>query len=268
MESVTLIIPVYNGERHLAALLDSVQAQSLREWTCLCINDGSTDSSRDILTQRAAADSRFVVVDQQNGGCGTARNTALKLVKTPYVMFADQDDILHPQSFETAVDAVNRAECDCLCFGFERFTDAPSFKSIETPPEFTKETRNGTQLITGRRDSWTIFVWRHIFRTSAVRDIPFPPISGGEDQAWMSELSWNNLKWASIAPVLYFNREDPRSRSRGLSRRYIENVRASYAWISERSKLYHLDQKWVKRFIGHMSMMFTLSIWYRKLFGR
>ena len=263
MASVTLIIPVYNGERYLAELLDSVQNQSLHDWDCICVNDGSTDSSREILAQRAASDPRIRVVDQQNGGCGTARNAALKLVKTPYVMFADQDDLLHQQAFATAIDAISRAECDCLCFGFERFADKPVFKPVEAPPEFTPSTRNGTQLITGRRNSWTIFVWRHIFRTSSVRGIPFPPISGGEDQAWMAELSWNNLKWASIEPVLYFNREDPHSRSRGISRRYIDNVLASYDWIDKRSKSYNIDRKWVHRFIRHMRFMFMLSVVYR-----
>lgn len=265
MTALTLIIPVYNGERFLRPLLDSVLAQTQNDWTCLCVNDGSTDSSRNILEEYATKDDRIRIVTQPNGGCGTARNTAMKLVETPYIMFADQDDLLHPQAFEIAVRAIERAKVDCLCFGFTRFCAPPTFPSVRTDAAVVPTQKRGLDLFTGRRDSWPIFVWRHIFRTEAVRDIPFPPISGGEDQAWMSELSWKNLSWASTDSVLYFNREDPHSRSRGISRRYIDNVMASYDWIETRAKLYDVDPRRLRRYIRHMRFMFRLSVIYRKL---
>ena len=262
---ITLIIPVYNGDRFLKPLLDSVLTQTFPDWSCLAIDDGSTDESPAILADYAARDTRFTVVRQENAGCGVARNTALARVKTPYLMFADQDDLLHPQSFEIAHDVIVRAQVDCLCFGFERFREQPQFKTLGKDQTITPADRNGTKLITGRRTSWSIFVWRHIFRTEAVRNVPFPPVSGGEDQAWMSELSWKNLTWAKIEPALYFNREDPNSRSRGVSRRYVENVMASYDWIAERAKLYDIDPSWLRRYIGHMRLMFRLSVIYRRL---
>lgn len=265
MSKVTIIIPVYNGATFLPALLDSVINQTSKDWNCICVNDGSTDDSPAILKHYAEKDNRITVIDQPNGGCGTARNTAMQRVSTPFVTFADQDDLLHPQAFEIALKAIESSNVDCLCFGFERFQDKPTFQPISHTPAFTRADRNGTALITGNDKSWPIFVWQHIFRTDAVRGIPFPPISGGEDQAWMSELSWNNLSWASIDPVLYFNREDPNSRSRGISRRYIDNVLASYRWIDERSKRYGIDRKWVRRYIHHMRFMFMLSVIYRKL---
>ena len=265
MNKVSIIIPVYNGAAFLPALLDSVIAQTTRDWICLCVNDGSTDDSLAILKRYADKDSRITIIDQPNGGCGTARNTALARISTPYLMFADQDDLLHPQAFETALAAIESAGVDCLCFGFSRFQAKPVIQPITSRPTVVRANRNGTYLITGRRSSWPIFVWRHIFRTDAVRSIPFPPISGGEDQAWMSELSWNNLSWASIDPVLYFNRERPNSQSRGVSRRYIDNVLASYRWIEERAKHYDIDRKWLRRYIRHMRFMFMLSVAYRKL---
>ena len=265
MLKVTIIIPVYNGAAFLPELLDSVIAQTEKGWNCICVNDGSTDDSLELLNRYADRDDRITVIDQPNGGCGTARNTAMQHVKTPLVTFADQDDLLHPQAFETALAAIESAGVDCLCFGFSRFQAKPVIQPITSRPTVVRANRNGTYLITGRRSSWPIFVWRHIFRTEAVRRIPFPPISGGEDQAWMSELSWNNLTWASIDPVLYFNRERPNSQSRGVSRRYIDNVLASYRWIEERAKHYDIDRKWLRRYIRHMRFMFMLSVAYRKL---
>ena len=265
MPKVTIIIPVHNGAACLPELLDSVIAQTEKGWNCICVNDGSTDDSLELLNRYADRDDRITVINQPNGGCGTARNTAMQHVKTPLVTFADQDDLLHPQAFETALAAIESAGVDCLCFGFSRFQAKPVIQPITSRPTVVRANRNGTDLITGRRSSWPIFVWRHIFRTDAVRSIPFPPISGGEDQAWMSELSWNNLTWASIDPVLYFNRERPNSQSRGVSRRYIDNVLASYRWIEERAKLYDIDHKWLRRYLRHMRFMFMLSVAYRTL---
>lgn len=266
MSGVTLIIPVYNGEQFLAPLLDSVCAQTHSDWKCICVNDGSTDGSLEILRGYAKKDSRFTVIDQPNSSCGVARNNALKLVKTPFVMFADQDDLLHPQAFDIAVRHAERSDADCLSFGFSRFSSDPGFNNIEGDWPISYETeRQGLDLITGRRDSWTIFVWRHIFKTESVRNTSFPPISGGEDQAWMCELSWRNLKWASIEPALYANRERVDSRSRRLSKGYIKNIFTSYDWIRERSKLYNVDQARLNGIIRHMAFMFRLSIVYRQL---
>lgn len=264
MKSITLIIPVYNGEKFLSALLESVIAQTFDDWDCICVNDGSTDGSAQILDSYARKDQRFKIVNQRNGGCGTARNTAINLADSRYIMFADQDDLLHPQSFEIAYNHAEKANADCLCFGFSQFTDKPDFQHLNNDWNISYETkRQGLDLITGRRDSWTIFVWRHIFKTESVRSIPFPPISGGEDQAWMSELSWNKLVWASIPTVLYANRERPDSQSRGISRRYIDCVFSSYEWIRRRAAQYSVDGKWLTRYIRHMAVMYVASVIYR-----
>lgn len=265
MAKVTIIIPVYNGAAFLPELLDSIIAQTSKGWNCICVNDGSTDDSLALLNRYAERDDRITVIDQPNGGCGTARNTAMQLVLTPFVTFADQDDILHPQAFEIAVNAIEASGVDCLCFGFSHFTDMPNFQHLRPHWDIFYETRRqGLDLITGKKDSWTIFVWRHIFRTQSVREVPFPPISGGEDQAWMTELSWRNLKWASIEPVLYANRDRSDSRSRGISKSYINNIFASYDWIRERAKLYNIDSKRLNKFIRHMAIMFRLSVIYRQ----
>lgn len=263
MRKVTIIVPVYNGSAYLPDLFDSLLAQTFKDWVCICVNDGSTDDSLLVLRRYAAADNRIFVIDQANEGCGAARNVAMRLVTTPFVTFADQDDMLHPQAFEIAVRAIESSDIDCLCFDFSRFQNHPDFRYEPIPEAVSRSSRNGTKLITGHRDSWTIFVWRHLFRAEAVREVPFPPVSGGEDQAWMCELSWRNLSWGSIPSVLYANRERADSQSRGVSKRYINSVFDTYEWIRHRASMYGIDRKWLVGFIWHMSIMYSLSILYR-----
>ena len=264
----TILIPIFNAQAYLNDLITSIQQQTSSAWHCIFVNDGSTDTSLKILQDYAAAEKRFTVINQKNAGCGAARNTALNLVKTQYLMFADQDDILHPQAVETALNSISQTDIDCLLFGYKKFVHTPKIQPINNKYTPATTSRNSTTLITGKRDSWSIFVWRYIFKTSSVIDTPFPHISGGEDQAWMTELSWKNLKWAQIEPVLYFNRDNPLSQSRALSQNYINCVFYSYKWIKERAALYDIDPIWLEKFINHMAFMFKLSIHYRKITSR
>ena len=77
MPRVSIIIPVYNAEKHLRECLDSVLAQTFQNFEVICVDDGSTDSSLNILEEYATKDSRFHVYHQENLHCGVARNTGL-----------------------------------------------------------------------------------------------------------------------------------------------------------------------------------------------
>ena len=77
MSKVSILIPVYNVEKYLRECLDSVAGQKLSDIEIICINDGSTDSSLDIINEYAGKDSRFVVISGPNGGYGKAMNKGL-----------------------------------------------------------------------------------------------------------------------------------------------------------------------------------------------
>ena len=91
-KKISVIIPLYNGEEHLHECLKSVVGQTLEDIEIICINDGSTDQSLDILKEYASADARFKVIDQKNSGSGIARNKGLVLAEGEFVIFIDSDD--------------------------------------------------------------------------------------------------------------------------------------------------------------------------------
>ena len=92
MVKVSVIIPVYNMEKYLAHCLDSVLGQTLEEIEALCINDGSADTSLDILKQYQQRDKRVTIIDQQNQGVAKARNNGIRQARGKYVIFMDPDD--------------------------------------------------------------------------------------------------------------------------------------------------------------------------------
>ena len=109
---VSIIIPVYNSEAFLSRCLGSVTGQSLGEIEIICVDDGSTDSSYDLLKEWAAKDSRIVVLHQANGRQGKARNAALAIAKGEYIGMVDSDDYVPSDYFERLYNAaeINGAE--------------------------------------------------------------------------------------------------------------------------------------------------------------
>ena len=96
MPKVSIIIPVYNTEPYLRECLESVVSQTLEDIEIICVNDGSTDASREVLEEYRRRDERVAIIDQENQGASTARNTGLDTASGEYVLFLDSDDSLEP----------------------------------------------------------------------------------------------------------------------------------------------------------------------------
>ena len=90
---VSVIIPVYNVEEYLRECLDSVVNQTLKEIEIICVDDGSTDNSLEILKEYATKDKRMTVIKQENKGAGIARNCAINAAKGEFIAFMDSDDM-------------------------------------------------------------------------------------------------------------------------------------------------------------------------------
>ena len=106
MPLVSVIIPVYNVEKYLRECLDSVVNQTLKDIEIICVDDGSTDASLDILYEYREKDKRFKIITQKNLHAGVARNKGLKIAAGEYLSFLDSDDIFEPTMLE---DMYNKA---------------------------------------------------------------------------------------------------------------------------------------------------------------
>lgn len=126
----SIVIPVYNVEKYLRDCLESVLHQTISDWEAICVNDGSTDRSGEILEEYADKDNRFEIVTQPNGGLSAARNAGMKLAKGEYVLFLDSDDWLELNALKVLSDSL-RGE-DMLCFSGRRyFEDDKSYRQAD-----------------------------------------------------------------------------------------------------------------------------------------
>ena len=99
MSKISVIIPVYNGEKYIQRCVDSVLNQTYSDIEIIVINDGSTDNTENILKSY----SNIVLINKENEGVSKARNTGLSLAKGDYVYFCDADDYLEKNAFEILI---------------------------------------------------------------------------------------------------------------------------------------------------------------------
>lgn len=95
---ISIIVPVYNTEKYLCKCLDSIISQSFKNWECILVDDGSTDSSPSICDEYVNKDIRFEVIHKENAGVSAARNDGLDKTQGEWIYFCDSDDKLHDEN--------------------------------------------------------------------------------------------------------------------------------------------------------------------------
>lgn len=119
---ISIIIPVYNVEKYLRECLDSVVRQDYPDYEVLCINDGSTDTSLDILEEYAKKYEFVKVYSKKNGGLSSARNYGMRIAKGRFIFFLDSDDMLADENcLSFMADSMNKFSLDALYFDGESF---------------------------------------------------------------------------------------------------------------------------------------------------
>lgn len=135
---VSVIIPVYNTEKYLRQCLDSVVNQTLSDIEIICVDDGSTDSSLEILREYEARDPRFRVLTQPNLYAGAARNKGLDCAAGKYIAFLDADDFLELDAYERMLSVAESFEAEVVktsAYCFDNNTNRELARAHFTPPD-------------------------------------------------------------------------------------------------------------------------------------
>lgn len=120
---ISVIIPVYNAEEYLEECLNSVLGQSMKEIEVICINDGSTENSLNILKQFRGRDERVHIISQDNESAGAARNRGLEIARGEYLSFLDADDFFESHMLSTAYEKAKKYEADIVVFRSNQFDE-------------------------------------------------------------------------------------------------------------------------------------------------
>ena len=131
---VSVIMPIYNAFDFLRPAMDSVIDQTLREIEIICIDDGSTDHSLDIIKEYQKTDDRIRIVTETNAGPALARNNGLKRARGEYVAFLDADDFFNPELLERLYDTAVRDDLDIAIARYDIYNSkkAAFYENVES----------------------------------------------------------------------------------------------------------------------------------------
>lgn len=125
---ISIIVPVYNAAQYLHQCLNSLLGQTYKNIQVICVDDGSSDSSVQILTEYANTDNRILIVRKENEGVSLARNAALEIATGDYLLFVDGDDWIEPDTCATALTAMQKHNTDVVMWSYIREISGESRK--------------------------------------------------------------------------------------------------------------------------------------------
>lgn len=208
---VSVLVPVYNVSKYLRQCLDSLVEQTLKEIEIVCVNDGSTDSSLQILNEYAQSDKRIVIVNKPNGGLPSARNAGLDVAKGKYVAFVDGDDYVDADMFRRMYNAARINSADIVVCGGHPFPNedkAPVWlKDVLSPRDIVYKTGGAEALFIERGSK--PFLWRDMIRKELIDKNNFrldESIIVGEDQAFQFKVFPSAKNITFISDKLYYYR--------------------------------------------------------------
>ncbi len=227
---VSIIIPVYNMEKYLDECLESVVNQTLKNIEIICINDGSTDKSLDILRKYEKKYSNIMVINQENLGVGNARNVGLKLAKGEYIFFLDSDDYIEFDALERCYAEAKQHKLDVVLLDSKKLCEIKTdewkiydFIELNRYYEFGNKIMSGEEafnlMIEKKVDGW----WTcclHVFRNDFIKDIDikFNEEIMHEDIIYIAEVILKSKRVKHIGAMLY------NCRVRLNSRQYSSNI--------------------------------------------
>ena len=173
---ISVIIPVYNAEGYLERCLRSVCNQTYQNLEIICVNDGSTDATKQILSDFSAVDSRIKVLEQENHGEGHARNQGLAIASGQWLCFVDNDDWLEAEMYEELLMVGHRESAELVCGSwFKETANASIVAENKLPVQYGVFGRDDLLAYIYRRDDYQGFayMWDKLYRRELMQGLRF-----------------------------------------------------------------------------------------------
>lgn len=205
MVKVSAIIAAYNAEKYLVETLESIVNQTIDSYEVIVVNDGSTDSTLDILRAYEGKYAHLHVMTKENEGPSAARNAALEKATGEFVYFLDADDIVEVNALEIMYEAAKTQKADLVIAGYDIFNQYKTIevKDLDEILVLEKIEKYDPQIL------WTFSLWNKLFKRDIIEkyNLRFPPISYSEDGVFtMSFVFLTNRITGLDEVVLHYRR--------------------------------------------------------------
>ena len=246
---VSIIVPIFNAEQYLNECLHSILSQTYPDIEVICINDGSTDNSAEIIKVFADKDPRIKIISKANGGLSSARNEGLKACSGEYIAFVDADDILNKDAVQTMLNTITSDDADILVFGTHIFPANPGSDSYIKASDKMIPSRRcylGKDIYERalfEEDMCNVYVWNKLYRRTLFESgIQFDEaILFGEDRCFLFDIFPYAHKLTMIADTLYNYRQSTSSLTGKYAKKPFERTMWKVKLIEHIIKSWHAD---------------------------
>ena len=265
MKKISVIIPVYNSRKELAKCLKSICSQTYRNLEIICIDDGSTDGSAQIIDEFAKKENRIKVIHKSNGGESNARNTGLKMATGEYIAFCDCDDWIDENMYEILGRELADEHIDMAGSGWYRECNSESLEIKNKLPVSNQAFTRGELLkYLYMRDSYRGFAYmwnklykRHLLENRYGKLILFrEDLSLGGDVLYLAEIALNvrKAKYVDRAFYHYYQRQESGCHTKDVKK--LRDWLKAYEIVLHRFEEEQIDAEitaYVKRFLAYHS---------------
>lgn len=223
---ISIIIPVFNGEKYIEKCLESILNQKFKEYEVIVINDGSKDRTLDIINKYEMKDKRINIYSQENLGPSASRNSGIKKARGQYLAFIDADDFITDQYLESMIFKCEKENLDLVTCGY---IDVSKYGKVELNDFFDQYNANSKEefikcILSGVGGT----LWGKLFKREIIVDnnlLLDEELFMCEDLIFVLKYIFLCNSFNSIKDNLYvYNRLNARSISSNINFTYYENL--------------------------------------------
>ncbi len=243
---LSIIVPVFNVDKYLKKCLDTITNQLIDNIEIICINDGSSDKSKEILEDYQKKNYKIKIINQENRGLSAARNRGLEIAKGKYIGFVDSDDYISLKMYKELIIFLENNNLDVACCNFYHIIDGKKYiNNLDKNEELI--INNNVDIIKEylKDDKIKNYVWQKVYKREIFNNIKFPLGKNYEDIAISTKVCEKINKIGYISKPLYYylHREGSISKSKDFKKikDSINNSYERYKYIKEKYKLLNKD---------------------------
>ena len=259
---VSVIVPVYNGEKFLKPCLESILRQDMADMEILVVDDGSADGTWPLLEEIAREDGRIRPIHKENGGVSSARNAALNLCRGTYIRFVDADDVLPPDSMTMLLGSIQAQGSDLVIAAYTEVTGSRRDYRCLAREDGTVAQDAFLRLFSRYANSFFYGVlWNKLFLGDVVRAnrLRFPEgINWGEDFIFVTEYLAHVRRVAFLTHPVY---DYYRSLTGMVARQFMDCARHPLYNMKLRLSMYHSYRELYRTLGQYPRYRFTLWLY-------
>ena len=165
---VSIVVPIYNAGSYLRDCLDSICGQSFQDFEVICVDDGSTDGSKEVIREYEKRDARIRGLYREHTNAGSCRNVGLELSKGAYLLFLDSDDIFSSGMVESLVSLLELERADVASCGVRRFVQGSKLPKLDRSVSGKVIRIDAPGTVGNVFSEWVGCAWDKMFRKTLI----------------------------------------------------------------------------------------------------